>query len=451
MAITTVVGASGQILAVTVDGAQAQALANQYSSAISGVSGLTSYDLVPGSNSSFSAGVSQGVLTQSGSYSINGDVQYIAAGSYAAQDTLTGSVAIDLSKNTASSVSLLTGAWDGVSVVAGNQSGSVVSSVGNNFFLGAGKTGSWNIVTGSGNDTILGSNGNNTIDGGTGNNLIYLGSGTNVVRSEGQDTIDGSNGTDTVTLLGGSSVVNLHANATVYDTTGSNSVTVGNNSFITGGSSSTYFTTGASATVSGGLNDTISAAGDLQQIRGTGNTISVDGSLSFLNGTGNTTITAGNATLFGASGLNVQFDGTSGYSLFVGTGGDETISAASSHGVLEAFASNGGNTTIIGGTGADTLVAGSGNATFTGGSGGSNLFALNGGLAGGDYTITDFGSAAGNLVALYRYGLQNNDGLQNVLSAATVAGGNTTIALNDGSKITFVGVTDLKASDFTLS
>ncbi|KXV34952.1 hypothetical protein AD940_04990 [Gluconobacter thailandicus] len=450
MAITTVVGASGVTLAVTVDGAQAQALASQYSSAVSGVSGLTSYDLVPGSNSSFSAGVSQGVITQSGSYSIVGDVQYVSAGSYAEQDTLTGSVAIDLTKNTASSVSLLTGAWDGATVFVGNQNGSFVGGVGNNVFLGAGKTGSWNIATGSGNDTILGTNGNTTIDGGTGANLIYLGSGTNTVRSEGQDTIDGTNGTDTVTLLGGSSVVNLHDNATVYDTTGSNSVTVGNNSFVTGGSSSTYFTTGASATVSGGLNDTISAAGDLQQIRGTGNSISVDGSLSFLNGTGNTTITAGNATLFGASGLNVQFDGTSGYSLFVGGDGDETISAASSHGVLEAFAGS-GTTTLIGGTGADTLVGGTGNSTLTGGSGSSNLFALVDGHAGGDYTVTDFGSAAGNLMALYQYGLQNNNGLQDVLNAATVAGGNTTIALNDGSKITFVGVTDLKASDFTVS
>ncbi|AFW00579.1 hypothetical protein B932_0991 [Gluconobacter oxydans H24] len=374
------VGASGVTLAVTVDGAQAQALASQYSSAVSGVSGLTSYDLVPGSNSSFSAGVSQGVITQSGSYSINGDVQYVSAGSYAEQDTLTGSVAIDLTKNTASSVSLLTGAWDGATVFVGNQNGSFVGGVGNNVFLGAGKTGS----------------------------------------------------------------------ATVYDTTGSNSVTVGNNSFVTGGSSSTYFTTDASATVSGGLNDTISAAGDLQQIRGTGNSISVDGSLSFLNGTGNTTITAGNATLFGASGLNAQFDGTSGYSLFVGGDGDETISAASSHGVLEAFAGS-GTTTLIGGTGADTLVGGTGNSTLTGGSGSSNLFALVDGHAGGDYTVTDFGSAAGNLVALYQYGLQNNNGLQDVLNAATVAGGNTTIALNDGSKITFVGVTDLKASDFTVS
>jgi len=54
-------------------------------------------------------------------------------------------------------------------------------------------------------------------------------------------------------------------------------------------------------------------------------------------------------------------------------------------------------------------------------------------------------------MALYQYGLQNNNGLANVLSSATVAGGNTTIALSDSSKITFVGVSDLNASNFTLS
>ncbi len=451
MAITTVVGASGRILAVTVDGAQAHALASQYSSAIAGVSGLTSYDLVPGSNSSLSdASVSQGVITQGGSYSIDGDVAYIAAGSYGATDTLNGAVSIDLSNDTASNISLLTGSWVGVSVQAGNQNGTFIGGVGDNTFTGTGKTGNWNIATGSGNDTISGTDGNNTIGGGTGNNLITLGAGTNAVRSEGQDTIDGSAGTDTVTLLGGSSVVTLGNNATVYDTTYDNNVTVGSNGFITGGSSSTYFATGTTATVAGGLNDTISAAGDFQQVRGTGNSISVGGSLSFLNGTGNTTITAGNATMFGASGLNAQFDGTSGYSLFVGNEGDEAISAASSHGVLQAFAGT-GNTTVIGGTGADTLVGGTGNATLEGGSGSANLFALNKGAAGGNYTISDFGSAAGNLMALYQYGLQNNGGLENVLSNATVAGGNTTIALSDGSNITFVGVTDLKASNFNLS
>ncbi|QDH16956.1 calcium-binding protein [Swingsia samuiensis] len=472
MAVTTVVGASGHILAVTVDGAQAEALAKQYSSAVTAAkSRLTSYDLVPGSNNSISSptGVAQGIITQGGSYNINGDVAYIAAGSYGPldspygpkrgnvnpQDTLRGAATINTSGDTAKSINILAGDWDGVTVnIANNQNGKFVGGVGDNVFNGKGLTGSWNIATGSGNDTINGTNGNNTIAGGTGNNAIYLGQGRNIVLSEGQDTVTGVAGSrDTVTLLGGSSLVNIRENATVFDAADHNQVTVGTNSFITGGSSSNYSINGGTGTVFGGQSDTISAAGDMQQVRGDSNNLSVAGSLQFLNGTGNTAITAGQATMFGASGLHLTFDATNTdgqENLFVGNDGDEYISAASSHGTLHAFAGT-GDTTIIGGTASDTLVGGTGKSTLQGGSGDSNLFAITKGHAGSEYTIQDFGSAAGNLMALYQYGLQNNGGLQNVLSHATVAGGNSTIALDDGSKITFVGVTQLSTKNFTLS
>ncbi|AQS91783.1 beta strand repeat-containing protein [Gluconobacter albidus] len=456
--ITTVVGASGQTFAVTVNGGQTQLLAQQYQTALSTLhtsGGLESYDLVAGSNSATGSNPGHGLISQGGDYSVSGGTtQYISVGSYSesGQDTLNSAVSLDVSGSTASSISVLAGDYAGVTFKAGNQNGTFVGGVGNNTFNGAGSSGNWTVATGDGNDTITGTSGNNTISGGVGNNSIVLGSGTNVVRSEGQDTIDGLTGTDTVTLLGGSSVVTLGSNATVYDTTSHNTVSGGNNSFITGGSSSTYFSTGAMSTVSGGLNDTISASADLWQVRGTSNSITASGSLTFLNGTGATTVSAGTSTLFGASGLDLLLVGGSASStnLFVGGDGNETVSAASSNGTLHAFAGK-GNETIIGGSSADTLVGGSGSATLTGGSGAANLFALTKGAAGGDYTITDFGSAAGNLMALYQYGLQNNNGLANVLSSATVAGGNTTIALSDSSKITFVGVSDLNASNFTLS
>ncbi|MFT8611456.1 beta strand repeat-containing protein [Gluconobacter oxydans] len=456
--ITTVVGASGQTFVVTVSGGQTQLLAQQYQTAVSTLhasGGLDSYDLVPGGNAADVSNTGHGLISQGGDYTVSGAAtQYISVGSYSTtgEDTLNSAVSLDLSGSTAKSVSVLAGDFAGVSVTAGNQDGTFIGGVGNNTFNGANSTGNWTIATGDGNDTVTGTNGNDTISTGEGNNLIKLGTGTNVVRSEGQDTIDGTTGTDTVTLLGGSSVVTLGANATVYDTTSHNTVSGGNNSFITGGSSSTYFSTGNLSTVSGGLNDTISASADIWQIRGTANSINASGALTFLNGTGATTVSAGTSTLFGASGLDLMLVGGSASSanLFVGGDGSETVSAASSNGTLHAFAGT-GDETIIGGSAADTLVGGSGAATLTGGSGAANLFALNKGSAGGDYTITDFGSAAGNLMALYQYGLQNNDGLASVLSNATVAGGNTTIELSDNSKITFVGITDLNASNFTLS
>jgi len=457
--ITTVVGASGQTFAVTVTGGQTQLLAQQYQAAVSTLHSSggdeSSYDMVPGSNSFSGSGNGHGLISQGGQYSLtDSTTQYISVGSYSTvgQDTLNSAVSLDLSGSKASDISVLAGDWAGVTLTAGNQNGTFIGGVGDNTFNGGSSTGNWTIATGDGNDTITGTNGNDTVSAGVGNNKIDLGSGTNVVRSEGQDTITGMSGTDTVTLLGGSSMVTLGANATVYDTTSHNTVSGGNNSFITGGSSSSYFSTGSVSTVSGGLNDTVSASADIWQIRGTSNSISASGALTFLNGTGATTVSAGTSTLFGASGLDLMLVGGSASStnLFVGNEGNETVSAASSNGTLHAFAGT-GNETIIGGSSADTLVGGSGAATLTGGSGAANLFALNKGSAGGDYTITDFGSAAGNLMALYQYGLQNNNGLSNVLSNATVAGGNTTIELSDNSKITFVGVTDLNASNFTLS
>ena len=66
----------------------------------------------------------------------------------------------------------------------------------------------------------------------------------------------------------------------------------------------------------------------------------------------------------------------------------------------------GTNVSIAGGTGADTLVAGLGAQTLTGGSGAANIFviAANGTHGAANITISDFGSAAGNMVGLFGYG-----------------------------------------------
>ncbi|MBS1062941.1 calcium-binding protein [Gluconobacter wancherniae] len=463
MAITTVVGASGQTFTVTVDGSAAQNLAQQYASAVAGLQaggGFTSYNVSSG-NVAGAGSLAQGLISTGGAYNFTGDLSYIAAGSYISESSPTYSlndpVAINLTSDTASSISVLTGSFGGVTLFAGNQNGLFVGGVGNNAFLGSGKTGNWNVATGNGNDTILGTNGNDTISGGTGQNLIFLGSGKNSVLSEGQDTIYGTSGTDTVSLQGGSSIVQLHANATVFDTSTNNTVTVGSNSTIVGGSSSTYFTTGSGwSSFSGGTGDTISAAGNLVQDAGVANNISVGGTLQFLSGTGSTTITAGTATVWGSTGLVANFTGTSGTSLFVGdqsASGDrstmagESFNASSSQTSLIAWVGN--NQTVVGGSASDTLTGTTGNSTLTGGSGAANVFQFIDGYAGGDYTITDFGSAAGNLVGLNKYNMTDAD-VSKMLSNATISGGNTTIQLSDNSKITFLNTTDLKASDFSL-
>ena len=95
---------------------------------------------------------------------------------------------------------------------------------------------------------------------------------------------------------------------------------------------------------------------------------------------------------------------------------------------------------IVGGTGADTLVAGNGAQTLAGGSGAANLFviAANGTNSGANITISDFGSAAGNLVGLFGYGANQ---VATALGTATNVSTGVQLTLGDGSKLTFTGLT----------
>jgi hypothetical protein len=60
-------------------------------------------------------------------------------------------------------------------------------------------------------------------------------------------------------------------------------------------------------------------------------------------------------------------------------------------------------------------------------------------------TISDFGSAAGNMVYLYGYGANE---VQNALSTAVTTAGSTTITLADKSTVTFAGVSTLNSDSF---
>lgn len=442
MAIITVVGASGVAVQVTVDGGTSQRFAEAYqSSVLSTYQGgnLTGLTLTPGGNDvpSSIAGTVQGIVTVGGAYSVTGSMSNIVVGSLdtasSAGTPLNAQVTVNAAGNTATNLSILNGNAGSSTFTFDTASGQYIATAGSSTADGSETSGEWNYVTGYSTA-----------------NMLELGSGTNYVVSEGQDTISGLSGTDTVSLLGASSIATLGTGAVVVDLGSTNSITVGDQSTVFGGNGSQVSYGSGSGTIVGSLSDTISAAGNLQVVHGTSNDISASGALTFLNGTGTTTISAGQATIFGAAGLNAIISTSSETALVVAGGGAETINGASASQALHVFAGT-GNDTIIGGSAANTLVGGTGNATLVGGSGASNLFAITDGVAGGNYTIENFGSAAGNVMALYGYGLQNSSGLQNVLDNATVSGGNTTIALNDGSKITFVGVTDLNPSNFNLS
>lgn len=479
MAIVTVVGSSGMTVQVTVEGSRMQNLASSYAKQILNAvqtGNMTSVDLVNGSNSapSSSSSVIQGVITTGGAFSLQGSYTNLVIGAEgaplgsAAQDTpvspLGAPVTVDGTAATGSNLSVLAGNTAGVSFYAGNYNGTFVSTMGNNLFDATGHKGSWTIATGSGNDTIIAASGTNNIHAGDGQNLITLSTGANFVASEGQDTITGvENASDSVTLLGGNSLVTLQSNSLVNDAalTGSR-ISVGINSTVFGGTGSTVNFTGATGTIVGTVGDTISAAGDLQVVHGSNQSISVSGALQFISGTGTTSINAGHGTIWGANDLRATID-TNGLALFTAnqpsTTGSQYIDASSSKGTLEAW-TGAGNNTVIGSSGSDHFVFGTqfensngdSFATVTGGDGAANTFGVLAGHNGGDITITDFGSAAGNMFFMYNYKPADADkAIRDLLATATVNGGNTTLQLDNNMKVTFLGVSDLKASNIVIS
>ncbi|MBB2202702.1 calcium-binding protein [Gluconacetobacter tumulisoli] len=450
MAIVTVMGASGATVNVTVDGGDTLSLARAYAKTLQDTAaGKTFSNLRSGGNMS-TANNAVGVITVGGAYALDGAYVNIVAGALPTDVTpasvLTAPVDIN-ARGVTTPVDVIAGTLGGTTFLGGAGGGSFLATAGDNVFVGG--TGNFTIDTGTGDDIVVTGSGNDTVNAGSGDNQIYLGTGSNAVASWGQDTIIGAAGIQSVTIYGGSSSVSLGSNAWVADTAAGSAISVGGGSTVSGGTQDMVSFTGNTGTIAGATADTISAAGDLVVSQGIGNSISVTGSLTFLNGTGMTTVTAGQSTIFGAAGLDMSVTG-SGDTLFVANEGNETLDGSMSGTPLHAFA-NSGAATFIGGSGADTLVGGTGSTTMTGGMG-DNLFAFTKGpSSGGDNVITDFGSSAGNIVALYQYGYQNNNGLQSILDSATVSGGNTTIQLSDSTKITFLGVSDLKASDFNLS
>lgn len=327
----------------------------------------------------------------------------------------------------ASSATIMGGGGSNESVLAGlgnltffgdGGSGTIVTSDGtgdgNNFIdlngNAAGTGGDWQVNTGNGNDTIMATTGNDTISAGTGNNLITLGSGNDLVNSQGNDTIIGGSGNATVGVSGSQ------------------------NDVVVGGSGNLTFLNGSgNATVDGGT-------GSVTVFGGQGGGVFAGG-------------TAGNNSITGGAGASTIFGGGNGDTLFAGTGPDQVVYAGSGNETLSAaFNSTGammtagsGNDQVTGGVGNDTLVAGTGNETATGGLG-ADQFQFDNGSAGGMATINDFSAAQGDRVSLLGY---NPNQVQEALANEQISNGNTTIMLADNTKITFMGVTNLNASDFT--
>lgn len=481
MPVITVVGALGNTVQVTVDGAQnsdlvnyAEGLSTQISSIVNTLNTriLNPTGVVPAAMAQsmtadksdaaiLSSVAGQGeyaLATVAGSYALSGDVTWVTIGSNSAthpDQPLEGRVYVDARQVTARNVTVLGGATQGILFQAGGQSGTFLAGTGDNLF--AGGEGNWTVATGDGNDTIRGGDGTNTLSPGLGDNRVELGSGINYVHSTGQDTITGTAGVQNITLSGTGSIVSVGENSIVVDANGGQKITVGGGSTVSGGMSDQINMAGATGTVQGGYANTISASqGNLQTVNTDSASISVLRDLTFISGTGKTDIAAGHATMFGSRGLDLQVAMTSAAAVgsdnvFAANDGNMTVDGSSSRYGIHAFGNNAGTSgsqTFIGGSGADTLVGGVGNATLTGGTGDANVFALRDGVAGADYTITDFSAVAGNSVLLVGYDYARSAFQADVLDKATHDGTSTTITLLDNSKVTFLNVASLSSDTF---
>ena len=396
MPTVTVVGATGAVIPVSVDGGAAFSLAQAYAAALNGLAAggsLAAYTLPSdGGAPSVPAGkVGEGVIASSGLYFVPSGYSYITDGA-AGPVTIVGAGNI-------SSVSVLAGTG-GTTYLAGPAGGSFIAS-GNNLFEGS--TGNYTIATGNGDDSIIAGSGNDMIYDGGGANIVALGSGADTLYSQGSDLIYGG-GSDTIVATGSS-----------------NTIIGGNSDFILSTGSSTVF---------GGKSTSVFESGT--------------GALTFVaTVNGSATIGGASASVFGASGSNITLLDTSGVTYVMAGAGNETLEGAFTSGSLMLFGGS-GTADLVGGAGADTLTAGSGNNILTGGAG-ANDFNFSNGFAGGNVTITDFGSSAGNLVQLFGYGA---NAVQTALASATGTNtGGSKITLSDNTTVTFsdLSVSALKA------
>ena len=277
----------------------------------------------------------------------------------------------------------------GVDFNTGGGSGTVVAGYGNNeistpLFGG----GDYLIVGGPGNDTINALSGNDTISPGGGSNLVNLGFGNNSVSLSGtNDTVNAGFGSDTISVTGNNSALVNNLFAKLH--------------FVNGSAPSTVIGGLGSVTVDGGAGGGLFEGG-------------LDGHNSITGGTGQATIYGG------GNGDTLAAGGSLGDRLIAGAG-NETLTSANSQGLDSMY----------GGSGHDLMIAGAGGDLMDGGAGAMN-FTFVDGMTNAAKTYTVLNYHHGDAVTLSGYGADP--------FTSSSAGGNTTLSLSDGTKITFQGV-----------
>ena len=273
-------------------------------------------------------------------------------------------------------------------------------------------------------ELALGS-GATTIQGGAGNATIFAGLASVVVNG-GTGNIDYQGGQDDNGLVQGASVYGGAGAVTAVGAIGA-----GHNVFVAGAE--------ASLLADGGYQSLLVAA--------------AAGNDTLVASSGGDTLTGAGATgnnLYYASGPDQVIAGAGHDTVVLGPANFYTPSAPDG-GITTVFAGNAGSTgifasseraVVVGGANTEYVQAGTGPETVFAGSG-VDGFGFVDGQSGGTAAIIGF--AAQDRIELQGYGA---GAVQAALGAATVSGGNTTLALADNTRITLFGVTNLTAASF---
>ncbi len=297
-----------------------------------------------------------------------------------------------------------------------------------------------NILTGGGNDTVIGSSANNTLNAGAGNDNINGGDGIDTIYGgAGNDTVDGGNGNDLIYLGDGDDYLNISS--------GGNDIFYGGNGndFIYGYTGNeTYYGEAGNDTLWGSLgNDTINGGAGADSLDGGADT----DTLSYVGSTAGVSVNLATNTVSGGDAIGdtiVNFENVTGSSF------NDTLTGSSGNNILDGGV---GNDSINGGDGIDTIYGGAGNDTVDGGNGDDRIY-----LGDGDDYLnitslgndTFYGGNGNDYIYGYTgnetyYGEGGNDTLLGYSGNDTLIGGAGKDTLTGGSgtdKFTYTALSD---------
>ncbi|WP_175429714.1 Ig-like domain-containing protein [Azospirillum argentinense] len=288
--------------------------------------------------------------------------------------------------------------------------------------------------------------GNATLVGGDGEQIVYGDDHEQYMHlGEGDDLLHGGGGNDTITSAGG--------NDTLYGDEGDD--------LVYGGEGDDWLFGGSGNDLIGG------GTGDDRGFGGEGDDVlfGEEGDDTLTGNEGNDTLSggAGNDLLFGEAGDDLLY-GDEGDDTLSGGAGNDTALGGSGNDLIALGSGNDlglggdGNDTLFGEEGDDTLFGGAGDDVLHGGAGNDVLFADGGAdtLWGGEGAdVFAFGRNSGGSVvmdfevgvdrlAFYEAGIE----LGAVIRSARVEGGNTTLDVGGGNRITILGQTGNVAAWF---